>query len=102
MAFIKQLEFIALYLDIFTSVKSHDLNYKLFQHSIRKLCGLETKDIIFQQEFIGKESNYFWKRKRTFIPRDLTVNIQASCKLYKFDFCNCILSLSNLCYFIKV
>ena len=86
MGFIKQLEFIALYLDIFTSVKSHDLNYKLFQHSIRKLCGLETKDIIFQQEFIGKESNYFWKRKRTFIPRDLTVNIQARYTLYNIDF----------------
>ena len=26
------------------------------------------------------------EKKRIFIPTDLTVNIQASCKLYKFDF----------------
>ena len=45
---IKLLEFIALYLDIFTSVKSHDFNYKQFQQTIRKLCGLEPKDIIIQ------------------------------------------------------
>jgi hypothetical protein len=59
------MEFTALYLDIFTSVKSRDLNYKLFQHSRRELCGLEPMDIIFQQEvnFHRKESNYFWKKE---------------------------------------
>ena len=37
LGFIKQLEFVVLDLDMFTSVKSHDLNYKLFQRTIKKL-----------------------------------------------------------------
>jgi hypothetical protein len=79
LGFIKQLEFITLYLDIFTSVKSRDLNYRQFQGTIRKLYELEPKDIIIQQEsnFIGNQSNYY---QRTFIPWDLTVNIHASCR----------------------
>lgn len=48
LGFTKQLDFIALYLDAFTSVKSRDMNNKLYQHSIRKVCGFEPKDIIFQ------------------------------------------------------
>ena len=50
-------------------------------------------------KFIGNESNNFWKG---FIPRDVSVNILTSYILYYFDFCNCILSLSDFCYFIKV
>jgi hypothetical protein len=50
-------------LDIFTSVKACDFNYRLFQHSTKKCCGVEPKDIIIF---------------------------------------NSILSLSIICYFIKV
>ena len=46
LGFTKQPEFIALYLDIFTSVKACDFNYRLFQHSTKKCCGVEPKDII--------------------------------------------------------
>ena len=49
--------------DIFTSVKACDFNYRLFQHSTKKCCGVEPKDIIIF---------------------------------------NSILSLSIICYFIKV
>jgi hypothetical protein len=61
LGFIKQLEFITLYLDIFTSVKSRDLNYRQFQGTIRTFYELEPKDIIIQQEsnFIGNQSNYY-------------------------------------------
>ena len=55
--FLRQLEFIALHLKIYTLLKSHDLDYKLFQHLIRKLCGLEPK-------VINKNSNT-WERIRT-------------------------------------
>jgi hypothetical protein len=75
------LEFIELYLDIFTSVKSHDLNYYQYQRTIKKRCGLVQKDIIIQWEinFIGQKANYFRKGKGHSSQGDLTVNIQASC-----------------------
>ena len=53
-----------MHLDIFTSVKSRDLNIELAiisMNNVRKLCELELKDILIQQEFnsIGKESDYY-------------------------------------------
>ena len=40
--------FITLYFDILNSVKSHNLNYKQCQQAIKKLYGMEPKDIIIQ------------------------------------------------------
>ena len=55
------------------------------RENIWKLCGLELKDISIQQEFIfiGKDRNNKLEWKRTFIKRNLTLNIerQASCNL---------------------
>ena len=70
-----------MYLDIFTSVMSRNMNIELLTIStdnIWKLCGLELKDILIQQEFnfIGNDRTVIPERERT-----LTVNIQASCKL---------------------
>ena len=47
--------------------------------NFRKLCGLELKDILIQQESNSYEKNraIMSEKKNTFIPWDLTVNIQA-------------------------
>jgi hypothetical protein len=66
---------IALYLDIFTSARSH--YYKQFQRTIRTLCGLKPKDIITQWEL-----NFI--RKIIFIPRYSTFRPVVS--FDKFDF----------------
>ena len=52
---------------------------KISMDNFRKLCGLELKDILIQQESNSYEKNraIMSERKNTFIPRDLTVNIQA-------------------------
>ena len=59
LGYINKLEFIALYLDIFTLVKSHEL-LTISMDKFRKLCRLELKDILIQQEFnfIGNEPNH--------------------------------------------
>lgn len=94
---VKQLKFITLYLDIFTSVKSHDFNYQLFQHSIRKLCRLEPKDIF---QFHRRGIELLLEQRKTFIPRDVIVNIQPSCKIYKFDFLT--RSTVHICIFLLI
>ena len=51
-------------------MKSRDLNIELLTISmdkIWKLCGLELKDILNQQEFIRKSLTIILDRKRTFI-----------------------------------
>ena len=61
-------------------MKSRDLNIDLLTIStdnIWKLCGLELKDILIQQEFIyiGKDRNNIPERTITFILKDLLVII---------------------------
>ena len=81
---------------IYISVKSRDLNYKLFQHSIRKLSGLEPSDYIsIGLQFHRKIIELFLKKRTASIRRNLTVDMQASGKMFNVDFCDCVLSLSN-------
>jgi hypothetical protein len=85
-----------LYLDIFTSVKSRDLNHKQFQLDIKGFGVLERRILIqFGIQFHRKGIELLPERKWTFISRDLTVNIQASFKLHKFDLYNCIVLYSG-------
>jgi hypothetical protein len=68
-------QLIALYLDIFTSARSH--YNKQFQRTIKTLCGLRPKDIITQWELN-------LKRKIIFIPIYLT--FRPVVNFYQFDF----------------
>ena len=57
-------------------MKSRDLNIELLKISTdnnRKLCGLELKDILIQQEFnfIGKGSNYFTGKQNNIYSKGL-------------------------------
>jgi hypothetical protein len=51
---------------------------------IWKLCGLELKDKLIQQEFnfIGKDRTDIPERKRTFTQRYLTLNIDRPVVIY--------------------
>ena len=58
-------------------VKSRALNMELLTDNIWKLCGLYLKDILIHQKFIfiGKDRTNVPERTRTFILKDLHVNI---------------------------
>lgn len=77
---------------IFTSLKSRDLNY-----SFRKLCELALWILYYNRTSIAQENNRTTaeEEKGIYFQKNSTVNIEVSGKLYKVDFCNCLLSLSN-------
>ena len=86
-------------------MKSRDLNIELLTIStdnIWKLCGLELKDILIQQEciFIGKDRNNISEGKRTFTLRNLTLNIDRPVVNLLIRYFNCTL-LSSFCYLLK-
>ena len=81
MRFVKQLGFTALFLDIFISVKSRDVNNKQFEHSLWIKAKGDHNSIGIQLYMKGFE--LLSESKRTFIPIDLSVHFHASCRFYK-------------------
>jgi hypothetical protein len=64
--------------------------------NIKGFCVFERRILIqFGIQFHRQGIELLPERKWTFISMDLTVNIQASFKLHKYDFCNCIVLYSG-------
>ena len=76
-----------MYLDIFTSVKSCDLNIELLtvsEDNISNLCGLELKDICIQREFnfIGKEPNYYTGKENDIYSKEFNFDLDRPVVIY--------------------
>ena len=90
---------------VFTNIHAITLEFHLFMDNIfRWAIPTDNKEALC----IGTERYYnsigikFHSKWIELPPRDLTVNIQTSSSINKFEFCNFILSLSTVWCIIKV